>query len=59
MKPKCSTLGDLKQILKQLKEENNPQDAELIAFYENKISVETEKALKKLNIQKLLCPKLY
>lgn len=54
-----STLGDLKKILSNLKKENNPDDSELIKFYENKINIETEKALKKLSIQKMLCPSLY
>jgi hypothetical protein len=54
-----STLGCLKKILINLKKENNPNDLELIKFYENKINVETEKALKKLSIQKMLCPNLY
>ena len=59
MNNKCSTLGDLKKILINLKKENNPDDSELIKFYENKINIETEKALKKLSIQKMLCPNLY
>jgi hypothetical protein len=54
-----STLGCLKKILINLKKENNPNDLELIKFYENKINVETIKALKKLSIQKMLCPNLY
>jgi len=54
-----STLGDIKKILSNLKKENNPNDSELIKFYENKINIETEKALKKLSIQKMLCPNLY
>lgn len=59
MNNKCSTLGDIKKILINLKKENNPNDFELIKFYENKINIETEKALKKLSIQKMLCPNLY
>ena len=59
MNNKCSTLGDIKKILINLKKENNPNDFELIKFYENKINIETEKALKKLSIQKMLCPGLY
>ena len=54
-----TTLGCLKKILSNLKKENNPNDSELIKFYENKINIETEKALKKLSIQKMLCPNLY
>lgn len=54
MEIKCSTLGAIKSILSDLKKENNPLDAELIAFYENKIQVETAKALRKIDIQKLL-----
>ena len=50
----CSTLGDIKQILKNLKAENNPNDAELIAFYENKIEFETLKALRKIDIKAML-----
>jgi hypothetical protein len=45
---KCSTLGDLKKILINLKKENNIKDIELIKFYENKINTETEKILNKL-----------
>jgi hypothetical protein len=56
---KCSTLGDLKKILVNLKKENNPDDSELIKFYENKINTETIKAMRKLEIQKILCPNLY
>lgn len=59
MNNKCSTLGDLKKILSNLKKENNVNDSELIKFYENKINIETLKALKKLSIQKMLCPNLY
>ena len=54
-----STLGDLKKILINLKKENNPDDSELIKFYENKINIETEKAMRKIEIQKMLCPSLY
>jgi hypothetical protein len=42
-----TTLGCLKKILLNLKKENNPDDEELIKFYENKINIETEKAIKK------------
>jgi hypothetical protein len=56
---KCSTLGDIKKILINLKKENNPDDSELIKFYENKINTETIKAMRKLEIQKMLCPNLY
>lgn len=56
---KCSTLGDLKKILINLKKENNPNDLELIKFYENKINTETKKAMRKIEIQKMLCPNLY
>ena len=59
MNNKCSTLGDLKKILINLKKENNIDDLELIKFYENKINTETIKALRKLEIQKMLCPNLY
>ena len=45
MNNKCSTLGDLKKILSNLKKENNPNDLELIKFYENKINIETQKIL--------------
>lgn len=48
MNNKCSTLGDLKKILINLKKENNPKDLELIKFYENKINTETQKILNKL-----------
>lgn len=48
MQNKCSTLGDLKKILINLKKENNPNDLELIKFYENKINTETQKILNKL-----------
>ena len=48
MNNKCSTLGDLKKILINLKKENNPNDFELIKFYENKINTETQKILNKL-----------
>ena len=43
-----STLGCLKKILINLKKENNPNDLELIKFYENKINVETQKIINKL-----------
>jgi hypothetical protein len=46
-----STLGCLKKILINLKKENNPNDFELIKFYENKINIETIKALNKLTIK--------
>jgi hypothetical protein len=58
-KNNCSTLGDLKKILKDLKIQNDPLDCELIAFYENKIEIETKKAMRKIEIQKILCPNLY
>lgn len=48
MNNKCSTLGDLKKILINLKKENNPNDFKLIKFYENKINIETQKILNKL-----------
>ena len=48
IKNKCSTLGDLKKILINLKKENNVKDIELIKFYENKINTETQKILNKL-----------
>jgi hypothetical protein len=54
-----STLGDLKKILSNLKKENNPDDLELIKFFENKIDIETKKAMRKIEIQKMLCPSLY
>ena len=54
-----STLGDLKKILSNLKKENNPNDLELIKFFENKIDIETKKAMRKIEIQKMLCPSLY
>ena len=57
MKKQCSTLGDIKQILKDLIKENNPQDADLIAFYRVKIEVETAKALRKLEVKKMLLAK--
>lgn len=50
----CSTLKDLKQILSDLKKENNPLDADLIEFYENKIKIETLKALRKIEVKKML-----
>ena len=34
-KSQCSTLKDIKQILSDLIKENNPQDKELIEFYED------------------------
>jgi hypothetical protein len=48
MNNKCSTLGDIKKILINLKKENNPNDFELIKFYENKINTETQKIINKL-----------
>jgi hypothetical protein len=48
MNNKCSTLGDLKKILINLKKENKPEDFELIKFYENKINTENEKIINKL-----------
>ena len=45
---KCSTIGDLKKIVINLKKENNQADSELIKFYENKINTETQKILNKL-----------
>lgn len=53
----CSTLGDIKKILNQLIEANDPLDADLINFYKNKIEVETAKALRKLDIKKMLLKK--
>lgn len=53
-KPKTSTLGDLKKILKQLKEANDPLDKDLIEFYTKKIATETEKALKRITIKSML-----
>jgi hypothetical protein len=43
-----STLGDLKKILIILKKQNNPNDYQLIKFYENKINTETQKILNNL-----------
>lgn len=54
-----STLKDIKEILKGLIKEGNPEDKELIEFYTKKIEVETAKALRKLEIQKMLCPNIY
>ncbi len=50
----CSTLGDIKNILKQLIEANDPQDKDLINFYTNKIEVETAKALRRIDVKKML-----
>lgn len=50
----CSTLGDLKNILKQLIEANDPQDKDLISFYTKKIELETLKALRKIEVKKML-----
>lgn len=50
----CSTLGDLKNILNQLKEANDPADKDLINFYANKIEAETAKALRKIEVKKML-----
>jgi hypothetical protein len=43
-----STLSDLKKILINLKKQNDPNDSELIKFYENKINTETQKIINKL-----------
>ena len=59
MKNQCSTLKDIKAILNGLTKEGNPEDKELIDFYTKKIEVETAKALRKIEVQKMLCPKLY
>tara|TARA_R110000868_G_scaffold311287_1_gene572357 strand:+ start:262 stop:417 length:156 start_codon:yes stop_codon:yes gene_type:complete len=45
---KCSTIGDLKKIVINLKKQNNLKDYELIKFYDNKINIETQKILNKL-----------
>lgn len=50
----CSTLGDLKKILSQLIEANDPLDKDLINFYTKKIEVETTKALRKIEAKKML-----
>lgn len=50
----CSTLGDLKKILSQLIEANDPLDKDLINFYTKKIEVETAKALRKIEVKKML-----
>lgn len=50
----CSTLGDLKKILKQLKEANDPFDKNLIDFYTKKIEQETIKALRKIKAKEML-----
>lgn len=50
----CSTLGDLKKILSQLIEANDPFDKDLINFYTKKIEVETAKALRKIEVKKML-----
>lgn len=54
MKKSFTTLGDLKAILEGLKSENSPNDKEIIAFYENKIKIETVKALRQLDVKKML-----
>jgi len=57
MKNQCSTLGDIKQILKDLIAENNPLDKDLIEFYTKKVQTETEKALRKIDVKKMLLSK--
>lgn len=54
MKKQCSTLGDLKKILRDLKEANDPNDKDIIEFFTNKIEVETAKALRKIEVKKML-----
>lgn len=49
-----STLGDIKNILADLIKANDPQDKDLINFYTNKIEVETAKALKRIDVKKML-----
>ena len=50
----CSTLSDLKNILSQLIQANDPQDKDLINFYTNKIAVETAKAMRRIDVKKML-----
>lgn len=54
MKKQCSTLGDLKKILKDLKQANDPNDKDIIEFFTKKIEVETAKALRKIDVKKML-----
>lgn len=42
------TIKDAKNLLEQLKSENNPDNTDLIAFYTKKIETETAKATKRL-----------
>lgn len=49
-----STLGDIKNILADLIKANDPQDKDLINFYTKKIEVETAKALKRIDVKKML-----
>ena len=49
-----STLGDIKNILADLIKANDPQDKNLISFYTKKIEVETAKALKRIDVKKML-----
>ena len=42
------TIKDAKNLLEQLKSENNPENTDLIAFYTKKIETETAKATKRL-----------
>ena len=43
---KTSTIADLRQIVKQLKAINNPNNNELIALYERKIAEASVQAIK-------------
>jgi hypothetical protein len=49
-----STLKDIKTILSQLIEANDPLDKDLIQFYTKKIEVETKKALRRIEVKKML-----
>ena len=53
----CSTLGDLKKILSQLIEANDPLNKDLINFYTKKIEVETSKALRKIEAKNIIMKK--
>ena len=48
MNKNYSTIKDIKEILKGLIKEGNPEDKELIEFYTKKIEIESLKALKKI-----------
>ena len=48
------TIGDIKKLIIQLKNENDPSNNDLIAFYEKKVQIESLNALQKMDLNKIL-----